>query len=55
MGRQTVELRSWAFITISFLLGMMVSEFIDRQWRKTTPDVTMSLVTSHIVQIDTQP
>jgi len=40
---QTVELRSWALIVISFLLGMVVSEFVDNQW-ETTVDSSTSLV-----------
>lgn len=49
MTRQTVELRSWAFIAVSFLLGMMVAEFVDYCWQAQQDEATL------VVSTQTEP
>jgi len=47
MNRNKLDLRSWILITISFAVGMLVSEFVDYRWQQKVDDAT-SLVSQDL-------
>ena len=51
MTRQTIDLRSWILIAISFALGVMVADFVDCQSQE-REDASSSAVVSHVSVID---
>jgi hypothetical protein len=53
MTRKTIDFRSWILIAISFVLGMMVADFVDHHWQE-REDASTSVVVSQTAGIDAQ-